>query len=63
MPSGNYEIRLLTPDPDYGGLLGSVARSQPIHVGPAASACGLGPEVAALLPLLTVLRRRLRRRS
>jgi hypothetical protein len=60
---GSYEIRLLTPDPNQGGLLESVARSQPIRVGATAGACGLGPELAAALPLLRVLRRRLRRRS
>jgi hypothetical protein len=59
---GNYEIRLLSPDPNYGGALESVARSQPIHVG-AASRCGLGFEIAAAMPLLSVLKRRVRRRS
>jgi hypothetical protein len=61
LPHGSYELRLLTPDPNQGGLLGAVARSQPIRIGPP-PACGLGPELAAVLPLLTVLRRTLRRR-
>jgi hypothetical protein len=63
---GTYEIRLLSPDPNYSGLLQSVARSQPIRVGapaPAPPACGVGPELAAALPLLAALRRRLRRRA
>lgn len=62
LPHGSYELRVLTPDPDYGGLLGAVARSAPIRVGPTTS-CGLGPELAAAVPLLMGLRRRLRRRS
>ncbi|HVP29355.1 MAG TPA: SBBP repeat-containing protein [Myxococcota bacterium] len=41
LPFGNYEIRLMTPDPNYGGLLEAVARTQPIHVGPAGGSCGL----------------------
>ena len=63
---GTYEIRLLSPDPNYGGLLEAVARSQPIRVGapaPAPPACGVGPELAAALPLLAALRKRLRRRA
>lgn len=58
---GTYELRLLTPDPNLGGLLGTVARSQPVRIG-SPSACGLGTELAAVLPLLAGLRRRLRRR-
>jgi hypothetical protein len=61
LPFGNYEIRLLTPDPNRGGLLESVARSQPIRVGATAGACGLGAELAVVLPLLRLIRRRLRR--
>jgi len=39
LPAGAYELRLLSPDPNYGGLLEPVARSRPIYVGmaPAAS--------------------------
>jgi Beta-propeller repeat len=62
LPTGNYEIRLLTPDPNYGGALKSVARSQPIRVR-TTNHCGFGFELAAVMPLLAVLRRRLRRRS
>jgi len=61
LPFGNYEIRLLTPDPNRGGLLESVARSHPIRVGATAGACGLGAELAVVLPLLRLIRRRLRR--
>lgn len=63
LPAGAYELRLLTPDPNYGGLLQSVARSQPIYVGSAGGACGLGGEAIAVLPLMTAFRRRLRRRT
>jgi hypothetical protein len=63
LPHGSYELRLLTPDPNYGGLLTAVARSQPIRVGPAGAACGLGGEAALALPLLARLRRRRRGRS
>jgi hypothetical protein len=59
LPPGAYEIRLLTPDPELGGLLGAAARSAPLHVGP--TSCGLGPEMAGLLPLLTMIGRRLRK--
>lgn len=62
---GTYEIRLLSPDPNLGNLLDTVARSQPIRVrAPTAPppACGVGPELAAALPLLMLLRRRMRRR-
>lgn len=62
LPHGSYEIRLLTPDPNYGGLLQSVARSQPIRVAaPEAGTCGLGAEVAAAMPLLAAMRKRARR--
>lgn len=62
LPRGNYEIRLLSPDPNYGGSLESVARSQPIHVGPI-KRCGFGIELAVVLPLLRAFRRRLLRHS
>jgi len=62
LADGTYEIRLLTPDPGMSGLLQAVARSQPVRVAATAS-CGLGPEMALALPLLRLLRRRLRRRS
>jgi hypothetical protein len=60
LPFATYEIRLLTPDPDRGGLLDSVARSQPIRVAATAGACGLGAELAVVVPLLRTLRRRQR---
>jgi hypothetical protein len=63
LPHGSYELRLLTPDPNYGGLLQAVARSQPIRIGPTSPRCGLGGELAPVLTLLAVARRRLRRRS
>lgn len=62
---GTYEVRLLSPDPNYGGLLVAVARSQPIRLrapAPPPPSCGVGPELAAALPLLAALRR-LRRRT
>jgi hypothetical protein len=62
LPFGNYEIRLLSPDPNSSGLLQAVARSQPIRVAPAGGTCGLGPELVVSLPLLRLLAKRLRRR-
>lgn len=59
---GSYELRLLTPDPNHGGQLETVARSQPIRIGPA-GACGLGGEAALALPLCAALRRRWRPRA
>jgi len=61
LPYATYEIRLLSPDPNWGGLLDTVARSQPIRVAapaPPRAGCGIGPELAAALPLLMALRRR-----
>src|SRR5262249_42899993 len=42
LPFGSYELRLLSPDPNFNGLLEPVARSRPIYVGePAAAATDL----------------------
>lgn len=63
LPFGNYEVRLLTPDPNYGGLLEAAARSAPIRVAATLpTACGLGGELPLVLPLVLVLRRRAARR-
>ena len=37
LASGTYEIRVLSTDPDFYNLPGAVARSQPIHLAPAAA--------------------------
>ncbi len=59
LPFGNYEIRLMSPDPNYGGLLESVARSQPIHVATRSASCGLlGVEALPFLMGASWVRRR-----
>jgi subtilase family serine protease len=37
LATGTYELRLLSPDPNYFGEMTVIARSQPIHVAPAAA--------------------------
>ena len=58
VPPGWYELRLLTPDPNYFGIPGVVARSAPINVGARAdvvvTAVSNPPAIAAVGSSFTV---------